>query len=199
MRYLAWAVGIVSIVAFFSVMADAAEVAARVAPKQANRIPQSNPEPEETPAPPVLNLPKELEETSVEVGFSQEGEPEPHLLAIAKDGAVKLFELPEKSPALDKKKASAASEPPSEAKPSELPVPVYVKRMQQLLERERFFSAAQPRKKGRCRDEYVLRVKQGSKFRERRGCAVQSNDPFAGIAQNFFRDAFLSWSKSTKK
>jgi hypothetical protein len=197
MRYLLWAVGIISFVAFISVIADGGDGvdAARVAPRELNRLPASTQDPIPDAASSKLSLPKELEGSSIEVGFTQDGEPEPHLLAVAGEGTVKLYELQENAPATDRKKATAPTPAPEGEASKTMPVELYVKRMSQAIDVDHFFTALQPRPKRRCKDQYVVRIKRGSKFRERRGCSNQSNDAFAALAQNAFRDAFLVWRK----
>jgi hypothetical protein len=197
MRYLLWAVGIISLVAFVSVFAGGSDGvdAARVAPREINRLPASNIDPIPDVTTSKMSLPQELEGSSIEVGFTQDGEPEPHLLAVAGGGTVKLFELQEATRVVDNRHATAPSPAPESEASKMMPVELFVKRMSQAVDADHYFSAPQPRPKRRCKDKYVLRIKQGSKFRERRGCSNQSNDAFAALAQNMFRDAFLVWRK----
>lgn len=155
MKQLFWAVFFSVIIVFVSVVAESSE-------------------PNEVSAP--------YEDSSIEVGFSQDGEPEPHLRAIAKDGRVTLFEI-----------AENATSPTEGDAGREMQPRVYMKRMRQGIEQEGFFSAPQARPKGRCKDKYVIRITQGQRTRERRGCSNQSNDRFAAFAQMVFRDSFLSY------
>lgn len=200
MKYLLWIVAMASTLTFVSVCVDAQDwdqnVAARVAGKPANRLPASveetAPEPSDSPA----SLPDELRGASIEVGFSQDNEPEPHLFAYAADNdKIQLYQLKEAPAEADARVARAPSVPPAEAASKTLSVAVFLKRINQVVEADGFFDAAQARRKTNCKDRYVLRIKAGGKFRERRGCTNQTNDPFAAFAQVFFRDAFVAWSK----
>ncbi|MBI3543971.1 MAG: hypothetical protein HY075_11930 [Deltaproteobacteria bacterium] len=195
MRLLLWAAVVASVMTVVSLYAEAADDAARVAPKTVNRLPASN-----DSAPTVVEeqdapLSSELAGASIEVGFSQDNEPEPHLLAVGGEGRVQLFQLGEVSPELDRRPASEAKDVPQGTAPKGMPPGVFARRMKQAVEVEKFFSARQPKPKRHCKDHYLVRIKMGDKFRERRGCTNQSNDPFAGFAQLFFRDAFVMWSR----
>lgn len=200
MKYLFWAVCISLVMTVISVVAEASETkqeAARVAPAAVNRLPASS-DPASSVSEDQLaaqELGQELEGASIEVGFTQDNESEPHLLAVAWVDRVQVYQL-EAAPERDERVAKIATQPPMSAQPKLMPVKIFSKRIHQAIDEERFFSARQARPKGRCHDRYILRVKYGGRFRERRGCTNQSNDPFAAFAQLFFRDAFVTWSRS---
>lgn len=140
-------------------------------------------------------VPMSLEGSSIEVGFSQDDEPEPHMLVVYEAGQAKLFQLEPRTKAEDRRAARQPSSAPAAEQTKVMLPETYAKRLTQAVETEKFFTAPQPRAK-RCKDRYILRVKQGDKFRERRGCSMQADDPYAAFAQNIFRDAFTVWNKA---
>lgn len=198
MRYLMWVAGVACVMAFVSVFAEAvdAEPAAKIASKAPNRLPASAGEVVPGYDEKSDQLPPELEGASIEVGFSQDGEPEPHLLGVARGGTVNVYQLREAGLQISRGLASVPAEPAADLPSKKMAPGSFAKRFNQVVNVENFFTARQPKPKHRCTDKYVLRVRLGTKFRERRGCSNQSDDAFAGIAQNFFRDAFLAWSKA---
>ena len=126
----------------------------------------------------------ETEYSSIEVGFSQDGEPEPHLLVVAEGEKVTVYQL-----------AEGANRVIASTQGREMPTDIYMKRLSQAVDENGFFSARQVREKRRCHDAYVLRIKVGIRVRERKGCGIQGNDPFAAFSQNFFKDAFVAWRR----
>ena len=129
---------------------------------------------------------------SIEVGFVQEDEPEPHFLMVESKGEIEVFELPQLPSEQDRKIASLPT-PTPKSKSRSISGESYTKRFHQAVDERAFFEARQVKPKGRCRDKYILRIQQGEKFRERRGCAHQEDDPFADLAQLIFKDAFLAY------
>lgn len=199
MRYLLWMAGIISVMSFVAVLAEAASVQdkeppAKIASKASQAIPTSSLDPV-----PVLNkaevdaeLPASLWSASVEVGFSQDGEPEPHLLAVAARDRVELYQVEKAS----RKIASAPVTPPENSKARAMPPSVFAKRLHQIVDDEGFFTKKQPKFKRGCKDRYTVRIKYKNMYKQRTGCANQHDDPYAVFAQLFFRDAFIVWTRS---
>ena len=194
MKFLFWMAGLASVMAFVSVFAEAAEdgPAARVANKAETQLPAST---EDSTKDDDERIPGEFEGASIEVGFSQNNEPEPHFLAVVHEGSVKLYQLEEHRKVSGRAIASVKSEPMADLPAREMPVSAFHKRVRQAMTDVNFFTARQPKLKRKCKDRYILKVRVGDKYRERSGCANQSNDPFAVLSQRFFRDAFVSWGK----
>jgi hypothetical protein len=165
MKHLLWAVIVVSLATATSVLADETDDASL------------------------------LSDASIEVGFSQDGEPEPHMLAVASAGEVRVYQVREREKEPGRRSLASATPAPAEIEGRELSKEVFLKRLRQAVDDHGFFNARQVREKRRCHDSYILRVKVGKRFRERRGCSIQGNDPFAAFSQNFFRDAFLAWKR----
>lgn len=192
MKYLLWSVIIASMLTVITVFAEAddEDLPARVAPKSTNSLP--SPSNGRGPNPYKENMeaiPASLSGASIEVGFSQEGEPEPHMFAAVDDTKVRVYHT--------EHSRSPASVSSLENKPSTLmSVEVFAKRIHRVVDDDRFFSAKQPNAKPHCKDKYYLKITMSGKTRVRSGCANQNNDPFAQFAQVFFKDSFLAWQNT---
>jgi len=134
-------------------------------------------------------------QTSIEVGFFQQGEPEPHLLVVAGKESATVYQLPELPQKEDLKVAKAPRAPLADDKGVAMSLEQFKKRFTQAVDEEGFFSNKVTRKRGKCGDQYILRIQHEGRFKERRGCTYDPKDPFAGFAQLIFRDAFLLSNK----